>query len=223
MEIDAPVALVSHALADFFTQLGDFADTLVRVEGTLAAEPDTPVHTKCPVAGGDRRGGALFDRQVLGADAGRDVTVYVTSHRAGEQLVQGRAQGLAFDIPQRHIEGALRVDLFAAGRIEPLHVHRLPEALDLERVLADQASGALLERVLGAAFADSCNSGVGLDGTDHIALVEKLIPVWRLIDADARDLRRSERGLRAVEGRQRGGRRGLQKLASIHAYILPVK
>src|SRR5207244_11114684 len=129
----------------------------------------------------------------------------------------------ALYVPHRHVWRALHVDLCAAGPIEPLHVHRLPEALDLERVLADQASGALLERILGAAFADSCDSGVGLDGTDHIALVEKLIPVGRLIDADARNLRRSERGLRAVEGRQTGGRRGLEKLASIHAYILPVK
>ena len=79
------------------------------------------------------------------------------------------------------------------------------------------------ERILGATFADSGDSGVRLDGADHVALIEKLIPVGRLIDADARDLRRSERGLRAVEGRQRGGRRGLEKLASIHAYILPVK
>ncbi len=40
-----------------------------------------------------------------------------------------------------------RVDLLAAGRIEPFHVHLPPEALEMKWILADDAVGALLQRV----------------------------------------------------------------------------
>jgi hypothetical protein len=109
--------------------------------------------------------------------------------------VHGCFEGLALDVPQGHIQRSQRVDFLPAGRVEPFHIHPLPEGFDLEWVLSDQASGALLQRVLGAAFSDAGEAGVGLHRAKHIALIEKLVEVWRLIDPHPRDLRRRQRGL----------------------------
>jgi hypothetical protein len=55
----------------------------------------------------------------------------------------------------------------------------LPQSLDLEGVLADDAAGALLERVLDAALADAGQPGVGLHRDDHVALIERLVQTRR--------------------------------------------
>jgi len=73
----------------------------------------------------------------------------------------------------------------------------LPDRFDLERVLADEGSGALLQYVLGASFADSGDSDIRLHRHDHVALIEQLVEIRRLVDADSGDLRLGERRFRA--------------------------
>jgi hypothetical protein len=46
------------------------------------------------------------------------------------------------------------------------------KAFDEARVLADDAAGVLFEQILGAAFADAGDAGVGLDRDNDVALVE---------------------------------------------------
>jgi len=60
---------------------------------------------------------------------------------------------------------------FTSGRIEERSRHVLPQPFDVLRVLPDQAAGALLQRIGKTAFADTCDSGVGLDGHDRGAKV----------------------------------------------------
>jgi hypothetical protein len=50
------------------------------------------------------------------------------------------------------------VNLLPAGRIKESAIHVPPDALDELGVLADQPPGALFERVLRSAFADTENS-----------------------------------------------------------------
>ena len=80
------------------------------------------------------------------------------------------------------------------------------------RVLADQPAGARLQQVLGPAFADSGDAGVGLDRHHHVALVEERIGVRRLIDADPRDLHFGDRGARGPRGGRAGGSGNGQRL-----------
>src|SRR6185295_20325443 len=105
--------------------------------------------------------------------AARGVALAVVTRRSAEQLVHRHAERLALDVPEREVERAERVRLLAARRVEPRDVHFLPDRFGVERVLADERTGALLERVLRAAFADAGDPGVGLDGRDHGALVEQ--------------------------------------------------
>ena len=95
----------------------------------------------------------------------------------------------------------------------------LPERLDSKRVLADERAGALLEGVLRAALADAGDADVGLDGHDHVALVEERIEVRRPVDADAGDFGFRERRQRAERAknpdRRRCGQRR-EKRSSVH-------
>ena len=76
----------------------------------------------------------------------------------------------------------------------------------LKRILADERAGALFERVLRSAFADAGDADVGLDRADHVALVEELIQIGRLVDANARDLRFRQRGFGELRPHERGSR-----------------
>ena len=58
------------------------------------------------------------------------------------------------------------VFLFTPGRIEEGAAHILPEPFDILRILADQTSGALLQRIFRTALADPRDAGIGLD-RDH--------------------------------------------------------
>ena len=114
---------------------------------------------------------------------GRVVALAVIAHHAAQQRVHRQAERLAADIPQRQVERAEGVFFLAPGRIEEGARHVLPEALDVLRVLADQAAGALFEHLLGAAFADAGDAGVGLDGHHQVALIEERIRLGRRVDA----------------------------------------
>jgi hypothetical protein len=75
--------------------------------------------------------------------------------------------------------------LFPAGRIKESSGHVLPAALDEVRILSDQAASALFQQLLGAALADSRDSGVRFDGDQQVALIEKRIWVGRRVNAHA--------------------------------------
>ena len=95
---------------------------------------------------------ALLDahaRLDAGDDAGGVVALAVVAHHAAEQRVHRQVQHFAFDVPQRQVERAQRVHLFASRRIEERARHVLPEPLDIVRILPDQPAGALLQQVLG--------------------------------------------------------------------------
>ena len=171
---------------------GHLADPLVCVE-YAAGRRVAGAHAERPVPGFHRFLRALLQAQSLRPGAARaaapaarappgGVAFAVIADGAAQQLVHGQAERLALDVPQRHVERAQRVDLLAARRIEPGDVHLLPDGLDPERVLSDQRSGALFQRVFRAAFANARDAGVGLHGHDHVALVEELVEIRRLID-----------------------------------------
>ncbi len=103
------------------------------------------------------------------------ITLHVVARGTVQQVIHGQLRRLALDVPQRHVERALRVDLLAPRRIEAVHVHVVPDALDVERALADQAACKILDQVGRAAFADAGDADVGLDGHQHPALVERSV------------------------------------------------
>jgi hypothetical protein len=47
-----------------------------------------------------------------------------------------------------------------------------PKPLDVARILADQAAGALFQHVFGTAFADARDAGIGFHRHHQVALVE---------------------------------------------------
>ena len=118
-----------------------------------------------------------------------------------EQLIERHVQRLALDVPQRQVDGTERVQPLFAGRVEPVHEGGLPNHLCVERVLADDASGDVTNRVRRPALTDARNAGVGVDEDDHIALGEGLravrVVVGRVEHADPGHHRRSKPGLRA--------------------------
>ena len=121
-------------------------------------------------------------------------------------------QRLALDVPQRQVHGADGVDLFPARRIEPRDIHLLPEPLDVKRVLADQVSGTLLQRVPAPAFADSRDADIRLNRYDHIALVEEPVDVGRLVDIHFCDLGLGQCSVQPQRPCQYGGWRDGQRL-----------
>jgi hypothetical protein len=234
VEVDAPVAVRPDALAYFLALLRDAADHLARVVGA-ADRHVGGAHAECAVAGVHRRLRPIAQRHRSGAAAGRPhaggaVALAVIAHRAAEDLVHRQTQRLALDVPEREIHRADGVNLLAPRRIEPGDEHLLPDRFDLERILADQRAGALLERVFRAALADAGDAEIGLHRADHVALVEQPVGLRRLVDAYAGDLaarQRAARGLRLGRGLRRGGfgrqqhrgrgGDGRQKVSAVHA------
>ena len=124
-----------------------------------------------------------------------------------QQVVHRKLQRLAFDVPQREVERAQRVRLLTPRRVEPRDVGFLPDRFGAERILADQRAGALLERVLGTAFAEACDPDVGLDGDDHVALIEERVEVRRPVVAEV-GIGRPVQGLADVPGQPPRARHG---------------
>src|SRR3981081_1319507 len=94
----------------------------------------------------------------------------------------------ALDVPQGQVQCPDRVSSFPAGGREEGAIHVLPQLFDMLRVAADQSPCGLFQQVLRSALADAHDSSVGLDGDDHVALIEKGIRVWRQIRSYSRDL-----------------------------------
>src|SRR5205085_8017682 len=110
--IDGPVALVAHTLANLLAYLRYFTHAYVCVESAaVLAKADSAVDAEGAVAGLDRSSSAFLHRQVPPAGAGRGIAVHKTANRSVQQLVHGRVERLALDIPQRHVERAEGVDL----------------------------------------------------------------------------------------------------------------
>src|SRR5579875_2802420 len=66
----------------------------------------------------------------------------------------------AFYVPQRQIERPNRMLLFPPSRIEKRPRHVLPEALDKLRILADQPSRTLLQRIFRSPFSNPRNARI---------------------------------------------------------------
>ena len=98
------------------------------------------------------------------------------------------------DIPQRKIERTQRVLFLAARRIEKRTRHILPETFDVLRILADEASRALIQGVGKSTFPDAGNPRVGFNRDHHVGLIEQRIGPWRRVGADPRDLHFWQRG-----------------------------
>src|SRR4029453_3876302 len=169
-------------------------------------------HSKRAITGFHRRPGAFFQAQFrVSSRAGRTrtaggVALAIVAGRTAQELVYGQAERFAFDVPQCQVERAERVRLLASRRVEPGDVRFLPDRFDLEGILADQASRTLLERIFRTAFTDAGDPDVGLDGDDHVALIEKRIEVRRAIDTYAGNLSLGQRGEQFCRAHQGDGR-----------------
>ena len=202
MEIDHPIALFADALP---AGLG-VPDYLIHpgstVEG-VAAPHAGRVDAKNAIAGFHGVGRPLS--QAAAPAAARGVALDVVAVHPSQEVINGVRQGLACDVPQGHVQGPQGMDLLSPGRIEKGAIHVLPAVLDRKGVPADQAAGALFERVARAAVADSDQLGVGgLDGDHHVALIENGIEVGRRIDSDPADGQFRQRCFRGLSGRRLG-------------------
>ncbi len=125
----------------------------------------------------------------------------------------------SFDVPQRQIERADGMGLFAARGIEKRPVHVLPEQFDVLRVAADQSTRGLGQHVLRSALPDAGDSGVGFDGDHHVALIEQRVRIGWQIGSHPRDLhlrKRGKGGQSANRSRDGGGCQRPDKVASFH-------
>jgi hypothetical protein len=173
------------------------------------------------------RGGAVAER-IATATERRRVALQMVAIHSAEEFVHRHAQCLAFEVPQREVQRADRVQPFASRWIVEGAIHVLPQALDVERVLADEPTCAGLDRVAGAPLTNAGDVGVGLDGDDHVALQQRNLQRHhrrRLVQADARDLGLRQSGLGGERPKQRGcrcDRRRSEKRATIHG-IAPIE
>ncbi len=92
---------------------------------------------------------------------------------AAQQLVDGHAQLLAQNVPERDVDGADGPGQHAAALVVVAAIALLPDVLDAHGVHADQEAAEMLDRLgLGqlarraAAFAQAVDALVGLD-LDH--------------------------------------------------------
>src|SRR4051812_28980041 len=183
MEVDHPIA-VTYTFSNFLAGLCDQADALVSIEHSVRdGATDGGVHAKSAVSGLHRSSGAILQAHAatgassstsaaatgggsrcaartwgahFGRQAGSAITFAEITDRPSQHLVQRQAEGFSFDVPQRHIQRALSMRFFAAGRIKPRDVHLLPYGFDVEGIFADERAGTLFECVARAAFADAC-------------------------------------------------------------------
>ena len=123
----------------------------------------------------------------------RGITLDVVARESAQQFVNRDPERLALDVPQRQVQRAESVELFASRRVKISAEHGLPKMVDPRRILADQHTGALLHRIPAAAFADPGDAGVGFHGDDLVTLVEGRIQVTRPVNPDPGDLHPRER------------------------------
>ena len=123
-------------------------------------------------------GGNGLLRELLGLLRAGEPAVRVARHGgatlAADQLPHGDAEGLALDIPERHIDSRERAHEHGTAAPVGVAVVVVPERLDVHRVLADEAvlevvDGGAERRllVLKRAFADAVQAFVGLHLHEH--------------------------------------------------------
>ena len=141
-----------------------------------------------------------------------------------QQVVHRHLQHPALDVPQRQIDGALPVDLLPARRIKAVHVHVLPQLLDLERIPADDASGEITDEIRRAAFANAGDPDVGFHRHQQATLIEGPVHARMRPALHARDAGLRERRIRPPRRNQRGtgacGKRLEQRSAIHHGVAL---
>jgi hypothetical protein len=75
-----------------------------------------------------------------------------------KQVVQRKLQRLPFDVPKRHVEGTLAMDLLTPRRVETIHLHVMPDLFDVERALPIKLLQDLDQ--VRRSFADARNADV---------------------------------------------------------------
>ncbi len=148
VEVDAPVAVRADAFADFLAGGRDEPHAFVRVVDVVDNRAAARVGAERAIAGFHHRARPVAQRESGARNAARRIALAVVADGAAEHLVHGHAERFALDVPEREVERAHGVDLLVARRIEPGHVHLLPDGFDAERILADERRRRLLEHVL---------------------------------------------------------------------------
>src|SRR5262249_30844468 len=124
------IAVFAHARTAGLGVAGHLFDAATTVEG--AATPDAGrIDTKNAIAGfhgvGRPRGQIAATAATAAA---RCIALDVIAVHAAHEIVNGHIQGLAFEVPEREVQGTQRMDLLAPRRVEPGAIHVLPAALN---------------------------------------------------------------------------------------------
>src|SRR5207344_2754677 len=91
-----------------------------------------------------------------------------------EQLMERHTERLAFDVPQRKIDGPERVQPLLAWRVEAVHERGLPDNFGIERIATDDAARHVANEVGRAALPDAGDTCLGIDEHHHVALRKRL-------------------------------------------------
>jgi hypothetical protein len=139
-------------LPHFFAFLRNLPHTFMSVVDAADGRVSR-AHAECAVACLHRGSSALTKAEPLpllctgGAAAASRIAFAEISDGSAEQFMHRQTERFPLDVPQRHVKGAKRMNLFAARRIKPCDVHLLPDRLDLEGILADERASALFQGV----------------------------------------------------------------------------
>ena len=118
----------------------------------------------------------LGDQRVACAALHVAVEARLVAHPAAEEFVDGHAEVLALDVPQRDVDRRDRAADGAAGEVVGAQ-HDIPVVLDRHRVAADEVLGILgdrggagLELAPGAGLADAGETRIRLDAGEAEAV-----------------------------------------------------
>ena len=145
-------------------------DHHVHVSADRVADRGDLAHRIADAAAFQRRDAALLQRQRHLGRVGVAIDAHAVADLAAEQVPHRRAERLALDVPQRHVDAGHGA---AADRAEHAvahdgGLHLLPELLDMGRVLADEHGLEVLDGGLdhprpAGALADAGDALVGVD------------------------------------------------------------
>ena len=101
------------------------------------------------------------------------VTPELVAHRAAEELIDGNAERLPLDVPERNLDAANSRHLHHTATHMEVMIERLPVLLDAVRVLADEHLAELFDHTgdrerAGCCLAPACDALVGLNLHEHI-------------------------------------------------------
>src|SRR5262249_17115200 len=114
--VNAPSGVRAYGFADGHGIGVRLAYHLLRDEGRVIAGIGYR-GAKSAKACRDGRTRRLFQTTLIRDEASR-VTFAVLARAAAEQLPDGHAERLAFDVPQRHIQRTHRIELLASSRVK---------------------------------------------------------------------------------------------------------